>query len=560
MSSAADRPNLLAYGDNLSVLDLHVDAESVDLIYLDPPFNSQRNYNVLFSHNGTKAAAQEQAFKDTWEWNDESAAAYREIVAKAGPTATVMRALHTVLMADNNKSLLAYLSMMAPRLLALRRVLKPTGSIYLHCDEGASAYLRLLMDSVFGARNFRNEIHWYYFNKMHDSRKRLFPRSTDTLLFYVKDVTSTFTFHQLSEKRDVPVRQLARKKLDGRLVNVRGDDGKLVYNLRDRKTMDNVWRIPMLQPAARERLGYPTQKPEALLGRVIEASSNPGDVVLDPFCGCGTAVAVAAEMKRRWIGIDVTYHAIGLIKHRLAVRYGDEIAKTYRVVGEPETVEDAAILARDDPFQFQSWALGLVGARAAVTTKRGGDGGIDGRHYYHDEPGGPTKEVILSVKAGRQLQPAFVRDLATVVRTENAEIGVLISFEDPTPGMRAVAIEAGVGHGPRGTFDRVQLRTIADLLAGHGIDYGTPEHREQAPVVGTTDRMFADSELGNARAMLSIRRRRSSRPTTPAKTKPDVSESPAAEWIREDYRQRDPSPTAPLSPRTSKRDRTVQRP
>jgi DNA modification methylase len=174
--------------------------------------------------------------------------------------------------------MLAYLAMMAPRLVELRRVLKSTGSIYLHCDVTASAHLRLLMDAVFGPKNFRNEVVWYYYNKIHDRRKKLFPRATGTLLFYVKDVDVEFTYHQLQEKREKPVRQLMRKKVEGRMVNVKGEDGHVVYRLREERTIDNVWRIPCLQPAAPERLGYPTQKPKILLNRIILSSTNKGDL------------------------------------------------------------------------------------------------------------------------------------------------------------------------------------------------------------------------------------------------------------------------------------------
>ena len=271
--------NKLFYGDNLDVLGRHIKDESVDLIYLDPPFQSGRDYNVLFEENdGTKAAAQIKAFEDTWEWDAVAIRSYDKVVSDGGVVGDTLQAFRTML---GGSAMMAYLSMMAPRLIELRRVLKPTGSIYLHCDVTAGAHLRLLMDAVFGAKNFRNEIIWHYYNKMHDYRKRLFPRATDTIMFYVKDVNAPFVYRQLKEIRDRPFMQLARKKKDGKMVNARDEDGNLIYREKTDRTLDNVWRIPGIQPADRkQRMGYPTQKPEALLERIIEASTNDNGVIL----------------------------------------------------------------------------------------------------------------------------------------------------------------------------------------------------------------------------------------------------------------------------------------
>lgn len=456
--------NQLYYGDNLDVLRLHVKDEAVDLIYLDPPFNSSADYNVLFDEqDGTRSAAQIKAFGDTWRWDEGAARAYEEIVEGGGKPSQVMQAFRTFL---GENDMLAYLAMMAPRLLELRRVLKPTGSIYLHCDPTASHYLKLLMDAVFGPKNFRNEIIWYYYNKMHDSRKRLFPRATDTILFYVKDVSEDFTFHQLKEKRDKPVKQLLRKKVDGRIVNAKDADGHVMYQTKEDRTLDNVWRIPALQPAAQERLGYPTQKPEALLERIVSASSKEGDVVLDPFCGCGTTIAAAQGLKRRWIGIDITHLAITLIKARLTASYGPSLK--FRITGEPTTLEDAAALVVSDKYQFQWWALGLVGARP-TEQKKGADQGVDGRLYFHTGDK-VTRQIVLSVKGGA-LKATDVRDLRGVREREKAEIGVLISFEEPTKKMRAEAASAGFYESPWGKHPRIQILTVEELLGGKGIDY-----------------------------------------------------------------------------------------
>jgi len=444
----------------------HIKDETVDLVYLDPPFNSNANYNVLFAEkDGSKAASQIQAFTDTWTWNQESEAIFAEIATTGGRVADCLKAFRTFL---GECDMMAYLVMMAPRLVELRRVMKTTASIYLHCDANAGAYLRLLMDAVFEHRNFRNEIIWYYYNKMHDSRKKLFAKANDIILFYVKDVDSDFTFTQLKEKRDTPVRQLARKKVDGRMVNVKGPDGKCIYRVKEDRTLDNVWRIPCLQPASSEMLGYPTQKPEALLERIISASSNPGDLVLDPFCGCGTTIAAAQKSGRSWIGIDVTPLAITLMKHRLLDAFGDAVE--YQVIGEPTDLSGAQTLAAENPYQFQWWALGLVGARP-VEQKKGADKGIDGRIIFQGDKAGVFESVILSVKAGHT-GSAHVRDLKGVLEREKASIGVIISMQDPTADMKKEAVTAGFYESATWgrKYPKLQLLTVAELLAGKKVE------------------------------------------------------------------------------------------
>jgi hypothetical protein len=237
------------------------------------------------------------------------------------------------------------------------------------------------------------------------------------------------------------------------------------------RPVGDVWTdIDPINARAAERLSYPTQKPEALLERIIAASSNEGDVVLDPFCGCGTAIAVAQRLNRQWIGIDITHLAVALMKHRLTTAYGDAVK--YTVIGEPTTTDDAEQLARDDPYQFQWWALGLVGARP-MEGKKGADKGIDGRLYFHEGVATDTKQVILSVKAGRNVGVAMVRDLGHVVQRENAQIGVLITMSEPTQPMRTEAASAGFYHSSYFSRDypRLQIRTVAELLEGKGIDY-----------------------------------------------------------------------------------------
>ena len=289
-------------GDNLPIM-CGMNSASVDLIYLDPPFNSDANYAAPI---GSEAAGAE--FKDMWSLSDVDAEWINLMEAKH-PT------LYRVLLAAMSASDKSYLAYMAARLLEMRRILKPTGSIYLHCDLRMSHYLKLVMDAIFGRKRMKNEIYWYYYNKMHDRRKTLFPRATDSLLFYVAG--DSFTFSQIQEKRDKPVQQLRRVKRDGKMVNLKDEDGHVVYQTRTHRVVDNVWRIPALPPASKERLNYPTQKPLALLRRLIEASSEQGDIVLDPFCGCATACIAAEQMGRDWAGIDISPKAAELVVYRM---------------------------------------------------------------------------------------------------------------------------------------------------------------------------------------------------------------------------------------------------
>lgn len=511
--------NTLYYGDNLDILRRYVADESVDLVYLDPPFNSNQNYNVLFHEkSGAQAAAQIKAFEDMWEWNLDSQKAYEEVVEAGGRVAQAMMAFRTFL---GMNDMLAYLAMMAPRLIELRRVLKSTGSIYLHCDPTASHYLKMLMDAVFGPVNFRNEIVWLRTLSKSLMTRRL-PSNHDVILGYQKsdgatwNTDQTFTPYDLDALDPKTKSKYYHRDADGRLyqlsdlTNPNPNRPNLTYEFlgitkvwrwtKERmkaaneagliiqpnpgavprlkryldeqrgKPLGDVWTdIPPINSQAKERLGYPTQKPEALLERIIKASSNEGDVVLDPFCGCGTAIAVAQRLSRKWIGIDITHLAITLMKNRLETAFGEDILKHYRVVGEPVSVPDARTLAANDPYQFQYWALGLVGARP-IEQKKGADKGIDGRIYFHDESeSGKTKQIVISVKAGHT-GVAHVRDLRGVIERENAEIGVLICMEDVTQPMRTEAAGAGFYTSPWGRHPKLQILTIAELLAGKRIN------------------------------------------------------------------------------------------
>ncbi len=508
--------NVLYYGDNLDILRRYVADESVDLVYLDPPFKSQRDYNVLFQErSGELSTAQIQAFEDTWSWDLTAARAFEETVEAGGDVSRAMQSFRTFL---GESDMLAYLSMMAPRLVELRRTLRETGSIYLHCDPTASHYLKLLLDAVFGPTNFRTEIIWKRTTAHSDTRqgRKQHGRLHDVLLFYSKGDDWTWNPIYLpydpeyveKKYRHVEPGTERRYMLD----NITGPGGaakgnpkyevmgvarywryskeKMKQLIREGRVvqpspgrvprykryldempgvvMGDMWTdIPPINAMAAERLGYPTQKPEALLERIIGSSTNEGDVVLDPFCGCGTTVAAAQKLGRRWIGIDITHLAITLIKHRLRDAYGDAVE--FDVIGEPVAVAGAAELAADDPYQFQWWALGLVGARPQEQ-KKGADKGIDGRLYFHDEPGGKTKQIILSVKAGKTGR-AHVHELRGVVDREQAEIGVLISMQEPTKPMREEAASAGFYGSPWGQHPRLQILTIDELLEGARIDY-----------------------------------------------------------------------------------------
>lgn len=492
-----------------------------------PLFKSNQDYNVLFAEqDGSRSAAQIKAFGDTWQWDQGAARAYEEIVEQGSEQVSkVMQAFRTFL---GENDLLAYLAMMAPRLVELRRVLKETGSIYLHCDPTASHYLKLLLDSVFGPKHFRNEITWKrrvgMSSAVHESNK--FGICTDIILFYAKTDSALFRpqYNKESPEYQEYIRERFTMKDDhGRLFQATSlvnpaHRPNLIYDYKGYKAPPNGWMIsrekmeqwdregklyfppnkegrlrrksyadelrgmpiqnlwidiPEINSQAQERLGYPTQKPEALLERIIKSSSNEGDLVLDPFCGCGTAIAVAQTLKRRWIGIDITHLAITLIKHRLRDAFGNKVE--YSVVGEPVAVSDAEVLAKNDPYQFQWWALGLVGARP-VEGKKGADKGIDGRLYFHDEPK-ITKQIVLSVKAGA-MHATYVRDLRGVLEREKADIGVLISMEPPTQLMRSEAASAGFYQAPSGKrHPRMQLLNVAELLGGKGVDYPPEEAR-----------------------------------------------------------------------------------
>lgn len=508
--------NKLYYGDNLTVLRDYVRDESVDLVYLDPPFNSRQDYNVLFAEkDGTPSGSQITAFEDTWEWNLDAERACEEIIERGGRVAEAMMAFRTFL---GRSDMMAYLAMMAPRLVELHRALKPTGSIYLHCDPTASHYLKILLDGIFRPQNFRNEIVW----ERTTGRKgeRQYGRVHDSLLFFSKgagmvwnpptvpqseesakghdllrDDVGLFRMSDLTGAGQGPSRVFNGVEMppprgrhwayDQEGIDALMREGRIVFSQRGKPRLKtyirdlpgisvrDIWTdIEPLNSAAAERLGYPTQKPEALLDRIIKASSNEDGVVLDPFCGCGTAVAVAHALKRKWIGIDITHLAVGLIKKRLTDKFGDNVRITFDVYGEPTDLAGARRLAEDDKFQFEAWALSMVGARHAGDVRRGADRGIDGKLYFHDDKSGKSKQIVLSVKGGN-VTASQVRDLRGVLEREKAEIGVFITLEPATKPMMKEAAEAGFYKSPayEKPYPRLQVLTIEDLLKGTTIQY-----------------------------------------------------------------------------------------
>jgi len=502
--------NTLYYGDNLDILKRYIPDESIDLVYLDPPFKSSQNYNILFKEkNGSQAASQIRAFEDTWTWGQDDEAVYADLVTKDGKVADCLQAFRTFM---GPCDMLAYLVMMAPRLAELRRVMKPSASIYLHCDPAASHYLKMLMDGIFKPTNFKNEVYWKR-STPHGTAKRKYGVSCDILLFYTKTDTYTWNTPTIGLRPGYISKyyscfdQKGRRFQPTSLLGHRGVNPEYEWHgivkpwrypphrldelekngmiywpskggvPRFRRYLDenagqpvlSLWDdIPPVNSQAKERLGYPTQKPEALLERIIKASSNEGDLVLDPFCGCGTTIAAAQKSKRRWIGIDITYLAIALMKVRLADAFGDKVA--YKVIGEPVSVPDAAALAESDPFQFQCWAVSLVVAHP-VEQKKGADKGIDGKIIFQGEKPGEFETVILSVKAGG-IHRSHVHELRGVVEREKAAIGVLISMEDPTRQMKEEAVTAGFFESKTWgkKYPKIQLLTIAELLAGKKIE------------------------------------------------------------------------------------------
>jgi site-specific DNA-methyltransferase (adenine-specific) len=522
--------NHLYYGDNLGVLRESIADASVDLIYLDPPFNSNASYNVLFKGPaGKDSAAQIEAFDDSWHWTDAAEDAFQQV--RRGPNAaaaTMLTAMRTFL---GENDMMAYLAMMAVRLLELHRVLKPTGSLYLHCDPTASHYLKILLDAVFGASWYRAEIVWKRTNARGTPRN--WPHLHDTIFHYADPKSSHSIPKVKADKAKMPHtlitgpdgKKYQTYELTGAGVTKDGESGKpwrgfdvtalgrhwgnshsqldawanegLIHfppnngfpRRRDAQPFDadsrmvtvgDVWTdIDRLNQTAKERLGYPTQKPVALLERIIAASSNPDDVVLDPFCGCGTTVHAAEKLGRQWIGIDVTHLAIGLIEKRLRDAFPAVAFTTHGVPQDLAGARDLARRGRDDPnyyFEFEKWALSLIAAQPGNLSKKGADRGIDGNIWF-----GKTGRAIVSVKAGDTVGVSMIRDLRGTIEREGAEIGILLSLTPPKKTMIAEAAAAGQheldGFAP---VPRLQIVTVEDALALRDRAVQLPARRDDA--------------------------------------------------------------------------------
>jgi DNA modification methylase len=544
----------LYYGDNLHVLREHIKDESVDLIYLDPPFNSKRDYNLLFkSPAGQNSEAQIEAFEDTWHWNQDTEVEFDELMRQSNTDlAEMMKALRSFL---GENDMMAYLTKMAARLLELHRALKATGSLYLHCDPNASHYLKLVLDGVFGKEAFRSEIIWRR-SGAHNSAKRYGPIH-DTIFFYTRSEeycwnkvftpyakqyvddffnkeddkgryrTQTLTGSgvrggesgsdwkqysptakgrhwaipgQLAEEHGIEDLGVLAKLdyLDERGLVVHGEwlpDYRQYLHQSNGVMLQDIWAYqPFTNGVVHgsdkpidsdvrwladrndpERLGYPTQKPVGLLERIIQASSNEGDVIMDPFCGCGTAVAAAEKLKRNWIGIDITHLAISLIEKRMRDAYGQDMQ--FEVHGTPKDLASARDLAERDKYQFQWWAVSLVDAQPWGGKKKGADGGIDGVKYFHDLDREGVRKIIVSVKGGK-LKADDVRALNHVREREKADIALFVSLEKPTAGMVKDAAAAGFyTSATKKQYPRVQLLTIDGLLHGQH----RPEHPDHMP-------------------------------------------------------------------------------
>ncbi len=476
--------NQLFYGDNLEVLRKFVADNSVDLIYIDPPFNSKRNYNQIYNNEGSEDKAQAQAFVDTWSWNRTSEIALREIHSNENGLLTreTIKLISGLVEILGKSSFLAYLVNITIRIVEMYRVLKDSGSFYLHCDPTMSHYLKLILDSIFGSQNFRNEIIWCYSGG--GGSKNHFGNKHDTIFFYSKSKNYCFnsdsvrvsytegggTFQALQSNK------IMNKKIKDKVHQWKPNEAG--------KVPEDWWTIPFINPMSKERLGYPTQKPETLLERIIKASSNENDTILDAYCGCGTTIAVAEKFKRNWIGIDITYQSISLILKRLEDTFGRDFTKefvdkeTQEIIpaslilnGVPQDMESAIALAHkvDDRLrkEFEKWAiLTYSNNRAIINEKKGADKGIDGIAFIM-ESNEKVREVILSVKSGNG-NVSQIRDLRGVIERENSVMGILISLEEPTKPMLQEAEAAGIYVNPltNQEFRKISIVTIEEMLKG----------------------------------------------------------------------------------------------
>lgn len=515
--------NTLHYGDCLNILR-EMPENCVDLIYLDPPFNSNRDYNAFFRGGKDAAnAAQIMAFEDTWHWGPQAEREFGELLSNPNSGhlgETLMPVLRSFL---GENDMMAYLTMMASRLVELRRVLKGTGSLYLHCDPTASHYLKIVLDGLFGPASFRTEISWKRSSAHNDAKqgRKQYGNIRDTILYYTKGKDWTWNWQYVPYDEKYIKKNYRYQDADGRkyrLDNLTaakpgGDtsyefhgtypykgrywayskenmekffqEGRLYFPDNGgtpayKRYLDEMPGVPLqndwgdIQPAqGAEYLGYPTQKPVALLERIIRASTNPGDIVLDPFCGCGTAVHAAHKLGRKWIGIDISHLAVALIKKRMTEAFAD---CDFMVSGTPKDMEAARFLAESNGlegrYQFQYWALSLVGAIPANDKKKGADSGSDGFIWVHDAPDAKQPfKINISVKSGK-IPANHIRELGGMLGKGKVEMCLLLTLEKPSKKMLADALSYGNYAYPGGLeFPRVQILTIAELLDGKKPEY-----------------------------------------------------------------------------------------
>jgi len=456
--------NLLFYGDNLEVLKKYNDFvgdESVDLIYLDPPWNKKKTYNALFrERSGEDSPAQIKAFHDTWRWDQSAVAAWQEVDEIGSPKVKAM--IDGLISFLGRTDVSAYMAMITVRLLHLHRVLRRGGALYFHCDPTMSHYVKIVLDAIFGHKAFQNEIIWLYRGGGRSSKR--FACKHDVIFFYTKP-GEEHVFNADSVRIPYEAEGISRtdESAWGRHAGQRG-----IYRPHSEgKVPEDHWNIAPLNANDPERLSYPTQKPLELLERIIKASSNNGDVVLDPFCGCGTAVIAAEKLKRQWIGIDITHLAIGLIEKRFWNAFGKEIENSYLVKGRPTDVPSAENLALRNRLEFERWAVDFVGGHPIDEINHG----VDGVILFRDEPNGRLKKVVIQIKSG-SVTPDQVRSLVGTVKSQRADMGFFVTLRGPTPGMKSAAAEEGLFESALGkSYPKMQIRTIADLFDGRMFKY-----------------------------------------------------------------------------------------
>lgn len=444
--------NTIYYGDNLPILKKYIKDESVDLVYLDPPFNSKKQYNIIYKETENKMSqAQSLAFDDTWSWTKETQKTFEELIVNSNPD--VVSAIKAFYSMFGKADITAYLVMLASRVVELYRILKPTGSIYIHCDPTASHYIKIIMDAIFGTENFQNEIVWYY--QTGGASKKRYSRKHDIILFYTKGEDWIFN------SNDIQIRRSEKSIKRAQFANARtaADD---VY-----KNPDDVFLIKAMNPMSKERTGYPTQKPLALLEKIIKASCPKDGIVLDPFCGCGTSLVAAQKLERKWIGIDITYLAINVLQQRFhdefpAIRAGEH----YKIEGDPEDMYAAKKLSKQE-HQFAIWAITKIGGKP--NKKKSGDKGIDGFYDFLDNDI-PKRGLIQVTKEKRGGGPKKMRDFCHVVKRDNAALGIFITLDEPTKDMKTEAIGEGFYTTKLNEkYPKIQIITIEELLSKNSI-------------------------------------------------------------------------------------------